>query len=49
MLSKIRSAKTLDEIVNHLTVFSEDASSVGVSVITRLLDVLAERLGDISN
>jgi hypothetical protein len=41
MLSKIRAAKSLDEIVNHLSVFSEEASTVGVSLVTRLLDVLA--------
>lgn len=49
MLSKIRSARSMEEVVNHLTVFSEDASSVGVSVVTRLLDVLATKLQELSN
>jgi hypothetical protein len=49
MLSKIRAAKSLDEVVNYLKVFSEEASTVGVSVVTRLLDVLAQKLGDISS
>lgn len=41
MLSQIRTAKTLDDVTNHLTKYSEDASTVGVSLVTRLLDVLA--------
>jgi hypothetical protein len=41
ILSKIRSSKTVSEIANYLAVFSEEATAAGVSVISRLLDVLA--------